>query len=115
MGFFPLIPDLPVLFTSTLDKTRKIFKFTRGTIRAWTLDPVDEGRVTASNEQDIILQKPPLMVYVEKAGENMPQHLNLDPQIYGVTCKSADWQIAPHSENWIKRFGFTCSMMHLNS
>ena len=86
MGFFPLIPDLPVLFTTTLDKTRKIFKFMRGSIRAWTLDPVDEERVKASNEQDIILQKPPLMVYVEKVGENMPQHLDLDPQIYGVTC-----------------------------
>ena len=105
MGFFPIIPNLPVAVTSTLDKTRKIFKFTRGIIRGWTLDPIDEERVRHSTEQDIMLTKLPLMVYVEKEGENMPQHMDLDPQIFGVAPRSVDWQIAHRSENWVKRFG----------
>ena len=36
MGLFPLVKNLPIRFTSTVDKKRKIFKFTAGTIVGWT-------------------------------------------------------------------------------
>ena len=106
MGFFPLIPNLPVAFTLTLDKTRKIFKFTRGILRGWTLDRSDEEMVKHSAEHNIVLTKLPLMLYVEKEGDNMPQHMDLDLQIFGAAPRSVDWQIGRQSENWVKRFGF---------
>ena len=45
MGLFPMVYNLPVTFTATVDKKRKIFKFTHGHIVGWTLDVVDEKHV----------------------------------------------------------------------
>ena len=38
----------------------------------------------------------------------MPQHENLEPEVYGLPVKNVDWPLenGPRKENWIKRFGF---------
>ena len=79
MGLFPLVKDLPIRFTSTVDKKRKIFKFTAGTIVGWTLDPIDVAPVEATTDREIVLQKQPLMIFIRRAGEGMLQHENLEP------------------------------------
>ena len=107
MGLFPLVKDLPVRFTTTVDKKRKVVKFTAGTIVGWTLDPIDVACVDASTDAEIVLQKQPLMLFIKRAGEGMPQHEGLEPEVYGLKPKSADWPVGKTcKENWIKRFGF---------
>ena len=107
MGLFPLVKNLPIRFTSTVDKKRKIFKFTAGTIVGWTLDPIDVTRVEATSDAEIILQKQPLMIFIRRSGEGMPQHENLEPEVYGLPVKNVDWSVdKTRKENWIKRFGF---------
>ena len=64
MGLFPLVKDLPIRFTTTVDKKRKIFKFSAGAIIGWTLDPVDVARVEACTDPEMVLEKLPLMTAI---------------------------------------------------
>ena len=106
MGLLPLVAELPVRFTMTLDKVREIYKFAKGNVVGWTLDPVDEVRLRDSTESEIVLLKMPLVIYVRRQGEGMPQHLSLEPEVYAVTPRGAQWPIDPSKENWVKRIGF---------
>ena len=107
MGLFPMVSGLPVRFTSTVDKKRKLFKFTSGKIKGWTLHPDDEKLVAESTEPEIILQKQPLAIYVKRDGEGMPQHESLEPEVFGLKPRGVDWPLdPPRNENWIKRYGF---------
>ena len=47
-GIIPLVQDLPVLITHTVDKKRKIFKYTTGYIEGWTLATVDGDKLRNS-------------------------------------------------------------------
>ena len=107
MGLLPLVKDLPIRFTVTVDKKRNIFKFTPGKIVGWTLDPVDVARVENSTEEELMLEKLPPMIYIQRDGEGMPQHLDLEPEVYGLRPRGMDWPVDPsQKENWVKRFGF---------
>ena len=107
MGLFPMVQGLPVRFTCTVEKKRKIFKFTCGKIVGWTLDPVDEERVAASTELEIILQKKPLAIYVKRDGEGMQQHEGLEPEVFGLKPRGVDWPPdPPKNENWVKLMVF---------
>ena len=79
MGLFPMVYNLPVTFTTTVDKKRKLFKFTSGRIVGWTLDVEDEKRVRESLDGEIMLEKQPTMIFVRRAGEGMLQHEDLEP------------------------------------
>ena len=107
MGFFPLVKDLPVNFTVQLDRKRKILKHTEGTIHAWTLHADDAARVATSTQAEIILEHLPLQICVRKVHEEpMLQHLNLPPQVYGVSPKGVNWHVDAQKTLWVRRFGF---------
>jgi hypothetical protein len=108
MGFMPLAKDLPMSFTRQLDKRRKILKHTQVTVDGWTLDPRDEDRVRRATEPEIMLEFMPLKLYVRKrGGDAMPQHLDLPPQIYGVSPMGSNWPLDPPAKTlWVRRFGF---------
>ena len=107
MGLFPMVYNLPVTFTSTVDKKRKIHKFTRGHVIGWTLDVADEQRVRESMDFEIVLQKQPTAIFIRRDGEGMPQHEDCEAEVYALKPKSSDWALDPPSnDNWIKRFGF---------
>ena len=37
----------------------------------------------------------------------MPQHMDLEPEIYGLKLRSADWPVDTiQKQNWVKRYGF---------
>ena len=69
---------------------------------------MDVARVANSNDAEIMLEKLPLVIYVQRAGEGMPQHEDLEPEVYGLKPKGVDWPVdPPRKENWVKRFGFS--------
>ena len=80
MGLFPMVCNLPVTFTATVDKKRKIFKFTHGHIVGWTLDVADEQRVRETMDFEIVLERQPAVIFVCRDGEGMPQHEDLEPE-----------------------------------
>ena len=84
-----MVSGLLVRFTCTVDKKRKVFKFTSGKIIGWTLHPIDEALVTESTEPEIILQKQPLAIYVKRDGEGMPQHESLEPEVFGLNLEAS--------------------------
>ena len=59
MGLMPCTWNLPLRFTHTLDKKRKIFKFARGRLVGWELHQVDEERVAGSADAEILLSRQP--------------------------------------------------------
>ena len=93
MCVFPLVMGLPVRFTMTVNKKRNIFRYTEGHVAGWTVDPVDVARVENCTDLEIHLEKPPLMIYVQRTGEGMPQHMDLEPEIYGLKLRNADWPV----------------------
>ena len=90
MGLFPMVYNLPVTFTCTVDKKRKIFKFTQGNVVGWTLDIEDESRVRESLDFEIVLQKQPKVIFIRRAGEGMPQHEDCEPEVYALKPRSSD-------------------------
>ena len=90
MGLFPMVESLPVRFTTTVDSKGKIYKFTRGTIIGWTLHPDDIMRVVESDDAELVLEKQPLAIYVKREGEGMPQHEQLEPEVYGLKPRGVD-------------------------
>ena len=107
MGLFPAIKELPVRFTRTLDKERKIFKFTRGVLIGWELHPVDQERVAASSEPEIVLQRLPKHLFVRVANPGMPQHHGLEEQVYAVKPMAARWCRDNEKNATVVRRGFT--------
>lgn len=54
-----------------------------------------------------MLEKQPPMLYIRRDGEGMPQHMDLEPEIFGLRARGVDWPVDPvQKENWAKRFGF---------
>ena len=107
MGLFPMVYNLPVTFTCTVDKKRKIFKFTQGNVVGWTLDVADESRVRETTDSEIVLQNQPKVIFIRRAGEGMPQHEDCEPEVYALKPRSSGWALdPPRNDNWIKRFGF---------
>ena len=107
MGLFPMVYDLPVTFTCTVDKKRKLYKYAQGRIIGWTLDEADEKRVRESMDSEIMLEKQPTVIFIRRVGEGMPQHEDLEPEVYALKPRSSDWAVdPPRNDNWIKRFGF---------
>ena len=64
MGLLPCTWNLPVRFTHTLDKKRKIFKFARGRLVGWELHQVDQERVAGSADTEILLSRQPRRLFV---------------------------------------------------
>ena len=47
------------------------------------------------------------MLYIRMAGEAMPQHEDLELEVYRLQLKNVDWYVDKmRKENYIKRFGF---------
>ena len=56
---------------------------------------------------EIMLEKQPTMIFVRRVGEGIPQHEDLEPEVYALKPRGSDWAVDPlTNDNWIKRFGF---------
>ena len=109
MGLMPLVYDLPIIFTQTVDALRKIYKFTRGLLKGWELSEYDAAVVRGSTEPEIVLERCPKRLLIKKNGQDMLQHYNLEPQMYALAPRRSDWSVDPDGLNMVRRLGFTCA------
>ena len=76
MGLLPLVRDMPVYFTDTVDRERRIFKNTRGRLIAWQLHPSEHAAIHQTPDRhlgkSIILSMLPTAVYVKVTNATWP-------------------------------------------
>ena len=81
MGLFPLVRDMPVYFTDTVDRSLRIFKFTKGHLVNWRLDALDRIAFENTGEREhskcIILNRLPEYLYVKVANATWPSQVLL--------------------------------------
>ena len=68
LGLLPCTWNLPVRFTHTLDKKRKISKFARARLVGWELHKVDQERVAGSTDTEIVLSRQPRRLFIVQTG-----------------------------------------------
>ena len=91
MGFFPASYNLPVRFTQTLDKDRRILKGTTGRLVGWDLNDIDHEKIQACRDREVVLDKLPKALLIKRDGKGMPQHEDLEPEVHRV-CHTAGVQ-----------------------
>ena len=75
MGLLPLVLDMPVRFTESLNQDYGVCKHSRGWIRGWKLTEGEEKRLAHSDDPENVLLEPPAEIYVEveTATQAMPK------------------------------------------
>ena len=106
MGLMPLVYGLPERFTRTVDPLRKIHKFTRGVLIGWELHDYDAEAIRGNAAPEIILQRCPKRLFIRVNGTNMPQHYNLEPQVFALCPRRVTWSVDPDGTNQLLRTGF---------
>ena len=59
MGLLPLVLDMPIRFTESLNRDYGVYKHSRGWIRGWKLTDAEEQRLAHSEDPEIVLLEPP--------------------------------------------------------
>ena len=111
MGLFPLVYDLPLSCTRSVDPVRKIRKFSKALLKGWDLHKLDAATVRGSNDPEIVLQQCPKKLFLHLLGPEIPRHHDLEPQMYALTPRRVTWAVdkRPGNEqscNEIRRTGF---------
>ena len=75
MGLFPLVLDMPVRFTESLNRDYGVFKHSRGSIRGWKLKTEECERLSTTVDPEVVLLELPIEIYieVETATSTMPK------------------------------------------
>ena len=78
MGLLPLVENMPVRFTDTVDKEKKVFKHTAGILRKIELEDEEADRVLTCTDTEIVLQRMPTLLQIEiSEGHDEPVLLDL--------------------------------------
>ena len=78
MGLLPLVQDMPVRFTDTVDREKKAFKHTAGILRKIVLEDEEADRVMTCTEPEVVLQRMPTLLQIEiSEGHDEPVLLDL--------------------------------------
>ena len=104
-GVFPLVLGLPVQFTCTYAREDHIFKFTRGRVVGWQLQPEDEA-ATCTADAEIVLHRLPNHILVEIADAAFQQQKGLPPGVYCVKPRTVRWARDKAGSAQVKRTGF---------
>ena len=108
-GLLPLVLDLPVRFTESLNKAARemgVFKHSRGWLRGWQLSEAEEQRLEQLPDAEVVLLERPLSLHieVETATTKMPK---IDGKhIFTLTVQSRQWKLDPAGNVRVLRFGF---------
>ena len=105
LGLFPCTANLPVRFTHTLDKKRRIFKFARGRLVGWELHKVDQERVEGTQDHEILLSRQPKRLFVTRdCSSNSLTPSSSD--IFAVAPRKVTWYRGPDCTAPVSRIGF---------
>ena len=66
-GLFPAVRGMPIRFTATVDREKQIFKHTRGVLKGWELERVDQERLRQYTEQEFVCDLMPKYFFVRVA------------------------------------------------
>ena len=105
-GLFPLVPELPVQFTNTYAREDHIFKFTRGCIWGWELQPLDAAIVEGSSDPELILNRLPKIIYVEVKDAVFEQQAGVPAGVYPVKPRNVFWSRDKAGNAKVRRTGF---------
>ena len=107
MGLFPCVRDMPVRFTATVDRDKKIFKNGRGILLGWELSDLDAQRAATQRVSELVLLDCPkhLYVKVDKADWTITEDLGVG--VYPLKPrKSNPWARDAAGNATVKRYGF---------
>ena len=65
MGLLPCVRGLPMRFTETVDREKRIFKNTRGVLEGWELSDLDAERVRDERSMEVFLRNHPKHLLVK--------------------------------------------------
>ena len=89
MRLFPLVLNIPVRFTNSLNRNYGVFKHSRGWIRGWKLTAAELERLSSTDDPEIVLLEPPEEIYieVETATSAMPKTKDKCIYTHRPTCR----------------------------
>ena len=65
MGLLPLVKDMPLRFTDTIDRSQKVFKHSSGVLRKVVLEDAEADRVAQLRDNEVVLQAMPACLVIE--------------------------------------------------
>ena len=65
MGLLPLVKDMPIRFTDTVDRDKKAFKHSGGVLRSVVLEDAEADKVAQLTDNEIVLQAMLLCLVIE--------------------------------------------------
>jgi hypothetical protein len=98
----PLIKDLPVRLTDTINRNKKLYRGRRGRIVGWQLHP-DTEKVYQDDE--CLLSRQPITIFV-KFKDAQWQIKDLEPGVYPLTQFSRTWMVNKRTQIQARRTGF---------
>ena len=102
-GMFPLVPDLPVRLTDTIDRKRRLYRSRRGRVTGWAPHPAETRIATDSGW---LLSHMPKAIYLHFPGATWITHPDLGPGVYPVTPVSRTWKVNKYTGVKARRTGF---------
>ena len=102
-SMLPLIKDLPVRLTDTINRNKKLYRGRRGRIVGWQLHP-DTEKVYKDGE--CLLSRQPITIFV-KFKDASWQIKDLEPGVYPLTQYSRTWMVNKRTQIQARRTGFS--------
>ena len=101
-SMLPLIKDLPVRLTDTINRNKKLYRGRRGRIVGWQLHP-DTEKVYKDGE--CLLSRQPITIFVKFMDASW-QIKDLEPGVYPLTQFSRTWLVNKKTQIQARRTGF---------
>jgi hypothetical protein len=108
-GLLPLVLDLPIRFTDTIDKCSReqgIFKHARGVLRGWKLPDEEVQRVQELNVPEMVLKQRPLQLFIEVPTGTKVIPLVDGKKIFILKVQRKQWVLDKSGVLKIVRYGF---------
>ena len=99
----PLVKNLPVRLTDTIDRDLQLYKGRRGKIYGWTLHP--ETIHTKVENGEVLLDRLPLVIYVHFTEATWIIG-KLPPGVYPLKTKSRRWKVNKYTHIEARRTGY---------
>ena len=106
MGLLPLVKDMPIRFTDTVDREKGMFKNSRGILTGWTLQPLDAQRIRGEDAAEMVLSERPLFLFVRIPGVRWTMSETLGENIYPVKPAWKTWARDRAQQAKVRRCGF---------
>ena len=107
MGLLPLVKDIPVRLTATVDESLGAFKNARAKLVGWELDPAETARLQATDAPEIELLKRPLALHLKLKTATKKLLEENGEGIFVLKPKVVIWTRDEACQATVKRIGFT--------